>query len=288
MRHFILECKGGLGNQLHCYFFGKVLSVINNKSFYLDISSYDKEIYKRSFILKKIIKDEINILKYKCKICLKFKKIFLKIISYFLPLNLKFYIIDKNKFELKILKTKYRFNTYFSGYWQSYKYYENYEDIIKNSLKLPAIKNLKAKIILKKIINENSCFVHFRSYKEEFGNRLSYDYYLKALNKITDRFKKVSFYVFSDDILLAKNFLKKIKYKLNFVNIELDNSINKTITDFTLMTKCKYAIIGDSTFSWWAAWLNSSNKKFVVCPSDLPYLKFKQWTPKNWIHIKNV
>lgn len=288
MRYFVLECKGGLGNQLHCYFFGKIFSLINNKSFYLDISSYDQEIYKRSFILKKIIKDNINILGYVCRVCFKLKKIFLKKISFFLPLNLKFYVTDNNKFELETLYTKYMFNTYFSGYWQSYKYYENFEHVVKNSLQLPEIKNLKARIILKKIISENSCFVHFRSYEEEFGNRLNFNYYLKALDKIKNRSKNVSFYVFSDNIFLAKNFLEKIKYKLNFVDIKLVNSISKTIVDFTLMTKCKHAVIGDSTFSWWAAWLNSSKEKIIICPSGLPYLKDKQWTPKNWIHIKNI
>jgi hypothetical protein len=287
MRYFILECKGGLGNQLHCYFFGKILSVINNKPFYLDILSYDKEIYKRSFILNKIIKDEIKILNYVCKICFKLKKIFLKYLSFFIPLNLKFFVIDNNKFNSKIFITKYTFNPYFSGYWQSYKYYENYENIVRNSIQLPIIENLKTKKILKKIISENSCFVHFRSYEEEFGNRLSFNYYLKALDKMKDKLKKVVFYVFSDNIFLAKTFLKKIKYKLNFVDIKLESPINKTINDFTLMSKCKHAVIGDSTFSWWAAWLNSSKKKIVICPSGLPYLKEdKKWTPKNWIQIK--
>jgi hypothetical protein len=163
---------------------------------------------------------EIKILNYVCKICFKLKKIFLKYLSFFTPLNLKFFIIDNSKFNPKIFKTKYTFNPYFSGYWQSYKYYDNYEKIVRNSVQLPIIKNLEAKIILKKIITENSCFVHFRSYEEEFGNRLSYNYYLNALDKMKDKCKNVIFYVFSDNIYLAKNFLKKIKHKLNFIDIK--------------------------------------------------------------------
>ena len=38
-------------------------------------------------------------------------------------------------------------------------------------------------------------------------------------------------------------------------------------TDMCLMSLCDYHIIGNSTFSWWGAWLSSSKK--VVAP--------KQW-----------
>jgi hypothetical protein len=55
--------------------------------------------------------------------------------------------------------------------------------------------------------------------------------------------------------------------------------------DFYLQTLCKHNIIGNSTFSWWGAWLNQNPGKIVIRP--------KEWIggypdiggPDSWIKI---
>jgi hypothetical protein len=54
------------------------------------------------------------------------------------------------------------------------------------------------------------------------------------------------------------------------------------------MSACKYNIIANSTFSWWAAWLNKEPEKIVIAPSIWFAQKFinqNEIYPENWIKI---
>jgi hypothetical protein len=78
-----------------------------------------------------------------------------------------------------------------------------------------------------------------------------------------DRLVSPRFFVFSDDIeWCSRNFHMP---HCRFVNIEA--SRKNPIIDFQLMSLCKHNIIPNSTFSWWAAWLNEHPEKVVVTPN---------------------
>lgn len=154
---------------------------------------------------------------------------------------------------------------YLDGYWQSIKYFENIQDIIKNSFSFninSSSQNLKTKEQMGKV---NSVSVHVRR-GDYVNNKLhggicNESYYKKAINCITDRVEKPIFYVFSDDIMWCRN-------HLNIENaIYVDWNINnESYRDMELMTKCKHNIIANSSFSWWGAYLNKNKNQIVICP----------------------
>ena len=144
----------------------------------------------------------------------------------------------------------------FKGFFQSYKYFESYEKEIQ-SLFSPSDKILA--YLNKKYKPNNKVSIHIRRGDyvnlSEFHHNLNIDYYKNSV----DYFRGSEFLVFSDDIEWCKKELNGEKF--TFVSGEAD------YIDLYLMSLCKNNIIANSTFSWWAAYLNTNSDKKVVYPN---------------------
>lgn len=79
-------------------------------------------------------------------------------------------------------------------------------------------------------------------------------YYIDAVNLFPNR----KFLIFSDDIEFAKTYFEGDKFAF-------DDSEND-VDAFNRMASCDSQIIANSSFSWWAAYLNKNPAKRVVYP----------------------
>jgi len=104
---------------------------------------------------------------------------------------------------------------------------------------------------------DDYCYVHFRGtdYNVFPWNlyQLPISYYENAMAKILEINPNLKFVFVTDDRQEAKK---------RFPNVEVISGTGAT--DFVLLTSAKYLIICNSTFSWWAAWLNENN--IVIAP----------------------
>lgn len=182
----------------------------------------------------------------------------------------------------------YQPNMLISGYFQSEKYFAHHKkeivDLFKPSLEILTYLNDKYQYILH---HPDTVSIHFRSYQKEDPLQLAHietskAYYKKAISKFPN--KNTLFVVFSNNVSKAKKLLSGIKR--NFVFIENE----EYHFDFYLMSMCKHNIICNSSFSWWAAYLNSNTNKTVIAPGKWFNLNYKPDTqdmvPKEWIILK--
>lgn len=152
--------------------------------------------------------------------------------------------------------------TAINGYFQSEKYFKKYENKIREIFTIKS--EIKDSIYEKHkdLLNRNNVVsVHLRR-----GDYLNYpdhhpvmdlNYFMKAMKKFP---KDSIFLVFSDDPQWCKQNFPGIDEKFFIIEGQTD------IEDFTMMTMCNHNCIANSSFSWWAAWLNNNPDKIVVAP----------------------
>ena len=70
---------------------------------------------------------------------------------------------------------------------------------------------------------------------------------------------------------------------------EFSNGIRSHFSDLCLMTLCTDAIIANSSFSWWGAWLIDRSDKVVIAPKNwfgpAAGLNVNDLIPEEWIKI---
>ena len=213
-----------------------------------------------------------------------------KLIAFILPLTFHPIVYEGSPtgYEKQIFNTRYFFNPYFMGYWCSHRYYYDIEQQLRAVLSPPVPRDPNVKSMLSVIKSGKSCFIHFRAYLEEQGPaRASMkSYYREAIVTMQIKFPNIKFYVFSDDHDSARDQLSGACADLYYVELEESVGDKASLNDFYLMYACDHAIIGDSTFSWWAAWLDDPKDKFVIAPSGLsPW--GDDWVPDIW-HALNA
>ena len=138
-----------------------------------------------------------------------------------------------------------------SGYFQSEKYFKKFESAIRKDF------TFREKIDCH--IPPKTCGVHVRRgdyVKNQNQHPLcSLSYYQKAMEAIDADF----YMIFSDDPDWCSSNFKQKNH-----TVVRGNSPER---DMQLMSKCDSNIIANSSFSWWAAWLNTRNTGKVIAPN---------------------
>jgi hypothetical protein len=188
-----------------------------------------------------------------------------------------------------------------SGYFQSYKYFQENYDIICRILNI-AEKRLD---IIEEVVGkhhsmtflEKSISMHFRlgDYKNlpDYHPIMTPEYYKKSLQYITgklDYTPNVLYFCEDEDLESVNETIQLLKSE--FPTIEFERATN-TLDDWQqmlLMSCCNHNIIANSSFSWWGAYFNVNPAKIVCYPSvwfgpKMSDVVVSDLFPDDWVRI---
>ncbi|MGR3622580.1 alpha-1,2-fucosyltransferase [Pseudophaeobacter sp.] len=178
--------------------------------------------------------------------------------------------------------------SYLHGYWQSEKYFAAISDQIRRDFTFPEFSNTQNAEMAARIREDAAISLHVRrgDYVALAAHVLcDQAYYEAALAPVLDGFAdNATVYVFSDDPDWAKANLP-----LPCTKVVVDfNGPDTDFEDMRLMSLCQHNIIANSSFSWWAAWLNANPHKRVAGPTSWfgdPKLSNPDILPESWLKI---
>ncbi len=190
-------------------------------------------------------------------------------------------------------------NVNLDGYFQTEKYFKNVDKELREDFKFQDSIYQPCKEMIDSLGEGRKIFLHIRrgdpklpwAYVnlEAAHPVCTWEYYEKALAQFPD---DVPVVVFSDVIEWCKEqeFFKPDRFIFSETTDELADGQRVPWTDLCLMSLCTDAIIANSSFSWWGAWLIDNPDKTVVAPkkwfgSQYDHYNMDDLIPEGWIEV---
>lgn len=279
-RRLTTKLKGGLGNQMFQYATGRALALRNNMVLVLDTTSgfIRDKVYRRSFSL-----DQFSIQAQRASFFAQIPFWFERGLQKFAPDRLvsitnrpwgSILYETELRFKVEIIKHNLQRNTWMEGYWQSEKYFCDYQDIIANEFTLneEIAPNFVA---MAQIIDScNSVAVGVRVFEEVpgldksgVGGITPFSFYEENATRIANMIKDPIFFVLCTSLDAVKGRLSlpgPIQY------LTKQNGFDDPVQTLWLLNHFRYHIISNSSFYWWGAWLaERHNPEAIIIASDL-------------------
>jgi len=108
------------------------------------------------------------------------------------------------------------------------------------------------------------------------------DYYQAAIDAVCTKFAKPYFILFGDDLTWPQQ-------NLNFHGASMElvtHNSGDELADLWLMSRCRHAVVANSSFSWWGAWLGDATpNRLVFAPAQVGW---DVVMPERWQRIANT
>ena len=291
----VVKLIGGLGNQMFQYACGRSLAHLKQTTLALDKSflemasaGYTQRNYELgTFKLQGLVGGE----EVRKEFDLNANRIGIKFKSYF-PQFFDHVVFNESSADFQSSFLKLPQNTYLNGYWQDLSYFDRCRDILLQDFTLKEEPKGSFVELAAKLSSISVASIHVRrgdyvslNNARNYHGLLPKEYYEQAIKILAQKQNGLSYFVFSDDIDWCKQNLSFLERPFFIDGKELGLSAQE---ELVLMSMCKHNVIANSSFSWWAAWLNIHKDNVVIAPKYWYNKQFKQpgnLFPKSWTRI---
>lgn len=270
----IVRLKGGMGNQMFQYAFGKQLakklgqevkydltSLLNRnkgadyvyRDYDLDIFNVDAEFHFSPSILRPL---------FNLKLARLSKRLMRIPLAKHTLLKEPFFHYDK------ALMAAPPSDGMYDGWWQSHRYFEDIEEDLRRDFTFarPVIEHSKA--LADQIKNANAVCLNVRRtdfLNNDALNTTNLEYFLSAAELMRSSVTDPTFFIFSDDIGWCTDNLM-----LGAPTVFVDHAHKgyKFGNYLQLMSTCDHFIIPNSSFAYWAVWMRNKDDNTVIAPKN--------------------
>ena len=293
----IVRLIGGLGNQMFGYAAARRLALANDAELVIDPwSGFARDVfYQRQYALApykvaaRLAKPGEMLWPFE-----RGRRELLKWREARKPFDKRRYILQQGvDFEGRLLARRLEAaTTFIEGVWPSEGYFADESSHIRSELALRYAPVGRDAELGQQMQEHNSVAVHVRFFKpdmEDTTSNIGLGYYRGAIAEIQDRVGPAHFYVFSDRPAEAAQMLMLAPGTATLV----DHNSGEVAApwDLWLMSHCRHAIIANSTFSWWGAWLGDarSEGRIVIAPDPALYPAMgwssQRLVPDRWLTV---
>lgn len=290
----VIEFTCGLGNQMFQYAFLVAMREHTGDKCLMDITWYDRRQAHNGFEIDKVfcISSEIADVATVGRLTRYARTNLLhRIYKHLLPLKkTEFRERGFYKFYPDIFARGLE-DTHFRGFWQSYRYFHDFRDIILSEFCFRHTLDERNLQVYQRVLGSKTCIsVHVRRgdyLKHKLYHGLcGVNYYIQAINKAVELIgSDAAFLIFSNDTEWCKENIVPLIGKHEYCIVDW-NTGSDSYKDMQLMSACRLNIIANSSFSWWAAYLNRRTDQIVISPRKWinMHMRYKIQMP-HWILI---
>ena len=150
-------------------------------------------------------------------------------------------------------------NGAFGGVYQSENYFDGTEDKVRSWFKIKEEYSNSYDEKLKEnniILDENTCVINFRGgeYRGIPNVVCRREYWRDSINHMLSLNPEMKFVVITDDPAFSNQFMP---FEIPTYHFDIG-------LDFYIINKSKWLIISNSSFGWWASWLNLTANKILA------------------------
>lgn len=257
---------GRTGNHLFQYAAGRYLALKYNTDLILDFAALFGSPYYHSCL------STLQSLQLEAKIETgRIRMLFAKGLAKVIPGKtcidfLGYTYVEKKLFYEPRFELETNAHAVIGGSFQTPLYFPNMRDLLQEEINLSLLaSDSESDDLLLQLSNSESVAIHVRRGDycgDEYYAVCSPNYYAKAINQIRQQIESPQFFIFSDD----PEWCRKEFEGDDVTIVQLALSKDFILNDMKLMSRSKHNIISNSSYAWWAAYLNKNPSQRVIMP----------------------